>query len=99
MSLTVEDGKKLSKNKKREQGVVYGTNKKNMTDFHLLENIPLKCYDNETLGKVLSGIKKDIEIERERMAEKMAKVRSVLEHQEQEIIKLKEELKKYGMAY
>lgn len=97
MGVNLDDGKKINVNKKREKGVIYGVGINGITEFHHIENIPIKEFENKTVGVVIKSLQKklnDLEI---LVEEKVVIIKNVLEHQDKDIKKIKKEMKKYGI--
>lgn len=108
MGVNLDDGKKMNVNKKREKGVIYGVGINGITEFHHIENIPIKEFENQTVGVVIKSLQKklnDLEILVEEknsdiqilIQEKIVIIKNVLEHQDKDIKKIKKEMKKYGI--
>ncbi len=98
MSLDLKDGKKMNSVQKREKGSVYGVNDKGLTEFHLIEKIPIKEFGGKTVGEMFKILSDSLESEKKSQEEKNEIFKKVLERVLEKLEKIEGVLDKYGMV-
>ena len=79
---------------KREKGMVYGVNEKNVVEFHHVESLPLKSFENKSLEKLILNI-----FDQHKKQEKInVALKEVIKNQAKRLDYLEKVVEKYGMV-
>lgn len=79
---------------KREKGMVYGVNGKNVVEFHHVESLPLKSFENKSLENLVLEITEKFE----KQSKVNVALKEVIKNQDKRLKHLEKVVEKYGMV-